>query len=126
VHMLWYVLIIDPLAMIETIRASSPCVIKKAARATNLDHSAESRWHGFCDRQRIHRWSGEFLQAQPDCHLFLTSRSSYTESQYGLEWQHTPIWATALPRVYSRSCSTCRSRRDRCAAQVAAGRLSPF
>jgi Glycosyl transferase family 2 len=30
--------------------------------------------------------SGEFLQAQPDCHLFLT-RNSYADSRYGLEWQ---------------------------------------
>jgi glycosyl transferase family 2 len=69
------------------------------------------------------------------------SRASYTESWYGLEWQHAlleqygnngwclvidadqlsypgyerkvlpdsrPIWATAMPKAYSRYCSTCR------------------
>jgi glycosyltransferase involved in cell wall biosynthesis len=32
--------------------------------------------------------SGEFLLAQPDCHVFLT-RNSYADSHYGLEWQQT-------------------------------------
>jgi glycosyltransferase involved in cell wall biosynthesis len=32
--------------------------------------------------------SREFLLAQPDCHVFVT-HNSYSESGYGLEWQHS-------------------------------------